>query len=226
MVLYPFTVSPEGASAPRLQTGDGVHGIEEHDASMIENPVETKQTAAASGNDPVARQIADLYASYMDESAVKKRGPAALSEEIRRIDAITGRRGDRHLRQFTSGGDVSGVYRGLRGQALEAATNRYTIRFAPGQLPPVNAFWSLTMYALPSTLLSANPLNRYLLNSAMLPQLEKDGDGGLTLYIQNESPGHDKEANWLPARKGPSSWQCASTGRRPKRWRASGPRRR
>jgi hypothetical protein len=88
------------------------------------------------------------------------------------------------------------------GQKLEGA-NRYSVRFAPGLLPPVNAFWSLTMYELPSSLLVANPLNRYLLNSPMLPQFVKDADGGLTLYVQNESPGKDKEANWLPAPKGP-----------------------
>jgi hypothetical protein len=88
------------------------------------------------------------------------------------------------------------------GQALVGA-NRYTLRFAPGQLPPVNAFWSLTMYGLPENLLVANPLNRYLINSPMLPQLKHDVDGGLTLLVQNESPGKDKEANWLPAPKGP-----------------------
>jgi len=81
--------------------------------------------------------------------------------------------------------------------------NRYTLRFAPGQLPPVNAFWSLTMYELPASLLVANPINRYLINSPMLPQLKRDADGGLTIVIQNESPGADKEANWLPAPKGP-----------------------
>jgi hypothetical protein len=84
-------------------------------------------------------------------------------------------------------------------------TNRYTLRFAPGQLPPVNAFWSLTMYDEPQSLLVANPLNRYLINSPMLPQLKRDADDGLTLIIQNESPGKDKEANWLPAPKGPFS---------------------
>jgi hypothetical protein len=88
------------------------------------------------------------------------------------------------------------------GQNLSGA-NRYTIRFAPGQLPPVNAFWSLTMYNLPESLLVANPINRYLINSPMLPQLHRDADGGLTLLIQNESPGKDQEANWLPAPKGP-----------------------
>src|SRR5207249_2596069 len=73
-------------------------------------------------------------------------------------------------------------------QKLNGA-NRYTVRFAPGQLPPVHAFWSLTMYELPKSLLVANPINRYLINSPMLPQLKRDADGGITLYIQNESPG-------------------------------------
>jgi hypothetical protein len=88
------------------------------------------------------------------------------------------------------------------GQKLDGA-NQYTVSFASGELPPVNAFWSLTMYELPQSLLVANPINRYLINSPMLPQLVKGPDGGLTLYIQNESPGKDKEANWLPAPKGP-----------------------
>ena len=59
------------------------------------------------------------------------------------------------------------------------------------------------MYELPQSLLVANPINRYLINSPMLPSLVPDADGGYTLYIQNESPGTDKEANWLPAPKGP-----------------------
>ena len=81
--------------------------------------------------------------------------------------------------------------------------SRYTLALRAGQLPPVNAFWSLTMYELPASLLVANPINRYLINSPMLPQLKHDADGGVTLLIQNESPGKDKESNWLPAPKGP-----------------------
>ncbi|MBL0370895.1 DUF1254 domain-containing protein [Rhizobium sp. KVB221] len=88
------------------------------------------------------------------------------------------------------------------GQKLDGA-NTYTVHFASGQLPPVNAFWSLTMYELPQSLLVANPINRYLINSPMLPQLVKDADGGVTLYVQNESPGKEKEPNWLPAPKVP-----------------------
>ncbi|HTF18014.1 MAG TPA: DUF1214 domain-containing protein [Chryseolinea sp.] len=88
-------------------------------------------------------------------------------------------------------------------QPLDGTVNRYTLHFAKGQLPKVNAFWSLTMYELPSILLSANPINRYLINSPMLPKLKTDADGGLTLYVQHDSPGADLESNWLPAPKGP-----------------------
>lgn len=86
---------------------------------------------------------------------------------------------------------------------LNGATDRYTIRFGAGQLPPVNAFWSLTLYELPSSLLSDNPIDRYLINSQMQPDLVRDADGGITLYIQHESPGEDREPNWLPAPRGP-----------------------
>jgi hypothetical protein len=88
------------------------------------------------------------------------------------------------------------------GQALTGA-NKYTYHFASGQMPPVNAFWSLTMYEMPQSLLVANPMNRYLINSPMESSLIKDPDGGITLYLQNDSPGPDREANWLPAPAGP-----------------------
>ncbi|NUS71667.1 MAG: DUF1254 domain-containing protein [Ensifer adhaerens] len=112
-------------------------------------------------------------------------------------------------------GAVLGIYGNSKDEAIYPAyftsddkkplsgENRYTLHFEPGQLPPVNAFWSLTLYELPASLLYANPLNRYLINSPMLADLKKDADGGVTLYIQNQNPGPDKEANWLPAPTGP-----------------------
>ena len=90
------------------------------------------------------------------------------------------------------------------GEKLDGA-NRYTLRFAPDQLPPVEAFWSLTLYELPASLLAENPLDRYLLNSPMLDDFVRDDDGGITLYLQHESPDKDKEPNWLPAPAGPFS---------------------
>jgi hypothetical protein len=56
---------------------------------------------------------------------------------------------------------------------------------------------------MPESLLSENPLHRYLINSAMLPQLEQDPDGGYTIHVQHASPGKAKESNWLPAPEGP-----------------------
>jgi hypothetical protein len=85
------------------------------------------------------------------------------------------------------------------GETLDGSKHNYTITFPSGQLPPVNAFWSVTMYDGKSQLLIKNPINRYLLNSPMLPNMKKNADGSLTLYIQKDSPGADKEANWLPA---------------------------
>ena len=78
----------------------------------------------------------------------------------------------------------------------------YRIKFAADGLPPVGAFWSITVYNS-ARLLEANPRKRYVINSPMLPQLQKDADGGFTLYLQHTSPGVDKEANWLPAPRGP-----------------------
>jgi hypothetical protein len=90
-----------------------------------------------------------------------------------------------------------------RGQALDGSKHNYTLTFPAGQQPPVNAFWSLTMYDGRTQLLIKNPIDRYLINSPMLPNLKKNANGSLTLYIQNKSPGADKESNWLPAPDGP-----------------------
>lgn len=89
------------------------------------------------------------------------------------------------------------------GEPLDGSKHNYTLTFPAGQLPPVNAFWSVTMYDGKSQLLIKNPINRYLLNSPMLPDMQKNEDGSLTLYIQKDSPGADKESNWLPAPDGP-----------------------
>jgi len=89
------------------------------------------------------------------------------------------------------------------GETIDASQHDYVLTFAKGALPPVNSFWSLTMYDGKSQLLIENPINRYLINSPMLPGMHKNPDGSLTLYIQKDSPGKAKEANWLPAPNGP-----------------------
>ncbi|WP_180901196.1 DUF1254 domain-containing protein [Martelella soudanensis] len=89
-------------------------------------------------------------------------------------------------------------------QKLDGSKSDYTITFKPGELPPANAFWSVTMYDGKTQHLVANPINRYLINAPMLPELTKNADGSLTLYIQKDPPADPaQKANWLPAPDGP-----------------------
>ena len=89
------------------------------------------------------------------------------------------------------------------GDPLDGSKHAYRLHATPGTTIPVDAFWSLTMYEMPQSLLYANEIDRYLINSPMVPDLVRDPDGGVTIYVQHESPGADKEANWLPAPDGP-----------------------
>jgi len=90
------------------------------------------------------------------------------------------------------------------GQPLDGAKSNYTLTFPAGAFPPVNAFWSVTMYDGKTQLLIENPIDRYLINSPMLPELKKNKDGSLTLYIQKDEPTDPvQKANWLPAPDGP-----------------------
>jgi DNA sulfur modification protein DndE len=77
-------------------------------------------------------------------------------------------------------------------------SRKYVIHFNKGETPPVNAFWSVTMYG-PNDLLVANPINRFAIGDR--DKLKYNKDGSLDIYIQRENPGKDKESNWLPADK-------------------------
>lgn len=109
-----------------------------------------------------------------------------------------------------------GLYGNSRGEAmyppyfvdaektkLDASKHGYVLRFEKGRLPPAGAFWSVTMYDGATQLLVANPLKRYVLNSTMFKSFKLGEDGSLTFYIRKDSPGADKESNWLPAPGGP-----------------------
>ncbi len=89
------------------------------------------------------------------------------------------------------------------GQPLDASGADYVLKFAPDALPPVDGFWSLTMYDGQTNLLVANPINRYRISTSMLPDLVRGTDGSLTLYVQRQSPEGEQAANWLPAPDGP-----------------------
>ena len=83
-------------------------------------------------------------------------------------------------------------------QTLDGA-NRYTIHFDKGAVPPADAFWSITLYDNDGFQVENN-LNRFAVSSWM--PFKYNGDGSLDLYFQNESPGAEREPNWLPAPKG------------------------
>jgi hypothetical protein len=157
----------------------------------------------------IADGMADAWAAH---AGLQKRIDA---KEVTSGDCFGSREALKDNYLYRMGGAVLGIWANSKQEAMYpmymvdaegkplSGANRYTLHFAPGQLPPVNSFWSLTMYGAPDGWLVANPLDRYLLNSPMLPQFKRDADGGITLYIQSESPGAEKEANWLPASKGP-----------------------
>jgi len=85
------------------------------------------------------------------------------------------------------------------GEKYDGAAHNYVIHFEKGQMPPVKGFWSLTMYD-PEFFFVPNPINRY--NLSQRNTFVTNPDGSVDLYLQAESPGPDKEANWLPAPKG------------------------
>jgi hypothetical protein len=104
-----------------------------------------------------------------------------------------------------SGAEASyfGYFVDANHKPLDASQNNYELHLPKGQLPENEAFWSLTMYDGKTQFLVANPLKRYLLNSTTLESYTYGSDGSLSFYIQKDSPGKDKENNWLPAPNGP-----------------------
>ena len=92
-----------------------------------------------------------------------------------------------------------GAAKDADGEPLDASRHNYVIHFQTP--PPVKAFWSVTMYKLPTPLFVANPIKRYSIGDRT-PGFEPNADGSLTIYLQHASPGPEKEANWLPAPDG------------------------
>jgi hypothetical protein len=93
------------------------------------------------------------------------------------------------------------------GEALDGSKHNYILHFDKDEIPPVKAFWSLSMYKLPEQHFIENPINRYVISSAT-KGLKYNEDGSLDVYIQKNSPGNDKESNWLPAHDGTFSLQA------------------
>ena len=153
-----------------------------------------------------------------DKKIKKALANAGVDENGWRLSAYFGDRafynGNWLLR---AGGATAGIYGNISAEAaypltktdangnlLDTSKHNYTLTFVAGAYPPVNAFWSVTMYDGKTQLLIKNPINRYLINSPMLPNLKKNADGSLTLYIQKDEPTDPvQKANWLPAPDGP-----------------------
>ena len=94
---------------------------------------------------------------------------------------------------------------GDNGNALYDGNKAWRIHFGPGKLPPVGAFWSLTMYergADGQSFFTQNPLNRYAIGDRT-PGLKTNADGSLDIFIGHADPGGERSANWLPAPAGP-----------------------
>lgn len=161
--------------------------------------------------DAVKQGMADAWAEF---AAFKKEKLDTL--QVTSGDVFGTREFLKNNYLYRMAGAILGIYGNSREEAmyptymvdatgapLDGSKHAYTLRFAADQLPPANAFWSLTLYELPSSLLYANPLKRYLINSPMLPDLKRDADGGVTLYLSHTSSGADRESNWLPTPAGP-----------------------
>ena len=111
-------------------------------------------------------------------------------------------------------GAMLGIYANTKTEAVYGAwqtgpdgkpldgTKRWLLRYPAGQLPPVKLFWSISMFNLPQRLLVDNPIQRYSIGDRT-PGLKKGQDGSLEIYLQHDSPGTDKESDWLPTPKAP-----------------------
>ena len=90
----------------------------------------------------------------------------------------------------------------MNGELLDGSKSNYSITFSKDELPESDYFWSFTMYDLPNRYLAENAINRYSIGS-QTESLKINEDGSLTIFFQTESPGKDREGNWLPSPDGP-----------------------
>ena len=170
----------------------------------------------------IARGIGDAWRSY--DAAKKELDSGTIS--FTSLFGSRGELGNNYLHRMLGAGEGLNTDSRVElteeryaidanGEKLDAKKGRYRLHFRPDQIPPVSGMWSVTLYALPSKQFFPNPLGRYTLNSAMLPTLARDADGGLTFIIQSESPEDEGTSNWIPAPKGPFMVSLRLYGPRP-----------
>ena len=147
--------------------------------ALLDAPDDPARVRAAGGWSPTMHVGASFSPDWQRRAVIARRYIGALASE----EAIYPM-----ARADAEGRPLSGAH-------------RYTLRFAPGAEPPVDAYWSLTMYDERDCMLVPNALERYRIGDRS-HGLARDADGGLTLHLQHGSPGADREPNWLPAPEG------------------------
>jgi hypothetical protein len=166
------------------------------EAGVKQGIADTREFAANLPADPLASGYIFGTRDFLKESAARFDQPSFYLQ--RAAAALMGLYGN------SAAEAMYPIYRiDSEGRPLDASGHEYTITFKRGELPPADAFWSLTMYDGKTQLFIHNPLDRYLLNSPMLDEFVKGKDGSTVFYIQKDSPGGKKEPNWLPAPDGP-----------------------
>lgn len=220
--LHEYTSSPGSLAAPAIdwpawdsKTGLGPSFIAVLNQILVLCPTQPAEQAlrerfARIGIVPgQAFDFAALPAEKQQAIAAGiKLAQAQLQETAAQTRSTLGLFGNREAMHGSYLNRAVGAYLGIYGNSVEEAFytgsrldnqgqplqggRRYRLRFAPGQLPPASEFWSLTLYDLPDRQLVANPLDRYCLSSR--DQLQRDADGGLTLWMQANSPGAGRRA--------------------------------
>jgi hypothetical protein len=175
--------------------------------------LETTILDALSGSERrgVERAIENLPASLRDAAGKSMSGPGAKpgeSDSWNPPDILGPSFGDDYLRRAIVAQKYIGALASVEAMYPMAETDsnghpldgmrRYRMYFAPGRLPPVDAFWSMTMYSAADYMLVQNPIDRYAIGDRTAG-LKYDADGGLTIWIAHSAPTPDRASNWLPA---------------------------
>jgi hypothetical protein len=231
--LSQFTGAPAPAAAPAIEwpvwdaaKGEGIEFIAYLNAILPFMPIvpaeqEMLALFARIGIGPgkpfdanaLPPEIHAAIATGIAEAAKTLKEGAVQQRDSRALFGTRAELADRYIAKRNYGA-MLGIYGNTKEEAVYGSqqtdrdgkvldgNRRWLMRFESGQLPPVTEFWSITMYNLPQRFLVDNPLNRYSIGDRTAG-LVKGADGSLEIYMQAESPGPDKEANWLPTPKGP-----------------------
>jgi hypothetical protein len=223
----PSFITPELQQTPKSPTPadiptTGIKIYDEIGQAMIDNPVsppnpvlETKLASIGIGPDKTPSTQANDTIKAALQTGIEE-GEKMISSKAANagtvvngwlVNAQTGVYGNDYLlraavTKIGFGANIAqeafypATFTDSQGQPLNGANN-YVIHFNPGQIPPVDAFWSITLYNNQSYFVD-NPINRYAVGK-YTEGLKNNTDGSLDIYIQNASPGADKESNWLPA---------------------------